>query len=174
MLNARWLLVPFVLHGICMGVDEFYFHWRRGLLRWERLGHPLDTLTVLVCQGWLWTHQPSAWTVGVYVVLCVFSSLFVTKDEFIHQKHCTAGEHWMQSLLFLLHPLVLGAAGLWWAAAHGQLNFIAADPWIFTALRGNLILAVLFGLYQLLFWNWLWQRLPQSLKIRSTIKSTTS
>jgi len=28
-----------------MGVDEFYFHRRRGLPRWERLAHPLDTMT---------------------------------------------------------------------------------------------------------------------------------
>ena len=173
MLSSRWLFAPFLLHALCLGVDEFYFHWRRGLPRWERLGHPLDTLTVFVCQAWLCWQAPNAFTVSVYVALSLVSSLFVTKDEFVHQRLCTAGEHWLHAQLFLLHPLVLAASGLLWGAAYGQLPFIAAEGWEAAALRGNLAMILLFGLYQLLFWNWLWPRLPQLQKTLSTTKSIT-
>jgi hypothetical protein len=151
-----------------MAVDEFYFHYRRGLPRWERLGHPLDTLTVFVCQAWLCWQTSSAFSVGVYVVLCACSSLFVTKDEFVHQRHCTAGEHWLHAVMFTLHPMVLTAAGLLWSAAH--LSFIAAEGWEATFLCANLAVIFLFGLYQLVFWNWVWSRLP---KTPSTTKSIT-
>jgi 2-polyprenyl-6-hydroxyphenyl methylase / 3-demethylubiquinone-9 3-methyltransferase len=40
-----WLVVPLGLQALAMAVDEAYFHRRRGLPRWERIGHPLDTLT---------------------------------------------------------------------------------------------------------------------------------
>jgi hypothetical protein len=160
MLSSRWLFAPFVLHALCMAVDEFYFHYRRGLSRWERLGHPLDTLTVFVCQAWLCWQSPSAFSVSVYVALCVISCLFVTKDEFVHQRECTGGEHWMHAAMFTLHPLVLAAAGLLWSAA--SLPFIVAEGWEASALRGNLVIIFCFGLYQLIFWNWLWQRLPET------------
>ena len=162
MLSSRWLLVPFLLHMLSLGVDEFYFHWRRGLPRWERLGHPLDTLTVFACQAWLCWRAPTAFTVAVYVALCVVSSLFITKDEFVHQRLCTAGENWLHATMFLLHPLVLAASGLLWATAYGFAPFIAAEGWETAVLRGNLVMIFLFGLYQFLFWNLVWSRLPQS------------
>ena len=168
------MFAPFVLNALCMGVDEFYFHWRRGLPRWERLGHPLDTLTVLVCQAWLCWQTPSAFNVGVYAVLCLISSLFVTKDEAQHQRFCRSGEHWLHAVMFMLHPLMLTAAGLVWGVAHGKLPFIIAVGGEAWALRGNLVMIFLFGLYQLLFWNFVWQRLPRSQKILSTTNSTTS
>lgn len=155
-----------------MAVDEFYFHWRRGLPRWERLGHPLDTLTVLACQGWLCLSVPNAWTLSVYVILSIFSCLFVTKDEFIHQPHCRPGEHWLHAILFVLHPLILLGAGLLWATAHGTLALFAKESWEFTALRGYLASIALFGLYQLVFWNWLWQWFSN--KFPSITKSTIS
>jgi hypothetical protein len=46
MLNSIFLFIPFALQMCCMAVDEVHFHRQRGLPRWERLGHPLDTLTV--------------------------------------------------------------------------------------------------------------------------------
>ena len=47
------LMLPIALQAMAMVVDEGWFHRRRGLPRWERLGHPLDTLTIAVCLGWL-------------------------------------------------------------------------------------------------------------------------
>jgi hypothetical protein len=85
--NSLILLTPFTLQMICMAVDEIHFHRRRGLPRWERLGHPLDTLTVLACFVWLLTAAPSAFSLSVYVGLSAFSCLFVTKDEPTHSKY---------------------------------------------------------------------------------------
>jgi hypothetical protein len=36
-------LLPLVELGLAILLDQFYFHFARGLPRWERLGHPLDT-----------------------------------------------------------------------------------------------------------------------------------
>ena len=158
MLDSRYILVPFVLQVLCMGGDELYFHRQRGLPRWERWGHPLDTLTALLCLLWLWFVPPSGQAVAVYAGLALFSSLFITKDEWVHHHHCPAGEHWLHALLFVLHPLVLLGAGLLWPAAHGQVS-----PWLHWAgwerafLLGNLLLMSSFGLYQLIYWNLLWK-----------------
>jgi len=84
------LLLPALLQMLAMAVDEFVFHRRRGLPRWERLGHPLDTLTAAACYGWLAFAPPSeSSTLGVYVGLCAFSCLFITKDEFVHAPYPT-------------------------------------------------------------------------------------
>jgi hypothetical protein len=175
MLSSHWLLAPFVLQGIVIGVDEFYFHWRRGLPRWERLGHPLDTLTVAICLMWLCFQTPTALTVAVYILLSLISCLCVTKDEFVHAYVCTPSEHWLHAVLFLLHPLVLLGAGLMWGVSHNNLPYVRANGWEATALRGNVVMTILFGLYQFLFWNWLWQRIPRfSQKVPSTTKSITS
>ncbi len=58
--GSALLLAPLAVQGIAMAVDELHFHRRRGLGRWERLGHPLDTLTVLACIGWTLAVTPTA------------------------------------------------------------------------------------------------------------------
>ena len=158
MLNSLFLLTPFILQTFCMAVDEFYFHRRRGLPRWERLGHPLDTLTALACFVWLLSAAPSALSLGVYVGLSVFSCLFVTKDEQVHSKHCHPDEQWLHALLFILHTLVLLSAGLLWPAWRRQtLSFIRYNGFERKFLLGNTLLTLVFGLYQLVYWNFIWQ-----------------
>jgi 2-polyprenyl-6-hydroxyphenyl methylase/3-demethylubiquinone-9 3-methyltransferase len=128
------------LQGIAMVVDEAVFHRKRGLPRWERIGHPLDTLTIVVCLGWLLATSPSSTTLGVYIGLAAFSTLFVTKDELVHAKLCSGGEQWLHSVLFVLHPIVLFAFGnLWW---HGHL----------APLVGQLVVTIAFMGYQIVYW----------------------
>src|SRR5690242_7095197 len=136
------LFVPLGLQGLAMAVDEAWFHRRRGLPRWERIGHPLDTLTIAACLGWLLAIAPGApGAVPVYVALAVVSTLFVTKDEAVHARTCTAGEHWIHAVLFALHPIVLAAFGLlWWTGHTGVLA-------IELALVGG------FLVYQVVYWN---------------------
>jgi hypothetical protein len=43
--------------------------------------------------------------------------LLITKDEWVHADQCNAGEHWLHSVLFVVHPVVLITAGLMWADA---------------------------------------------------------
>ncbi len=67
------LLLPAVLQMLAMAFDELVFHRRRGLPRWERLGHPLDTATAALCYGWLvWVPPQSPHALTVYVALCAF------------------------------------------------------------------------------------------------------
>lgn len=139
---TAWLVVPLAIQGLAMLVDEGVFHRRRGLPRWERIGHPLDTLTMLACLGWLLTVEPgSSHALPVYIALGTFSALFVTKDEPVHTRLCTAGEQWVHSLLFVLHPIVLGAFALLWWTGHTEI------------LVGQTIVAVAFLGYQIVYWN---------------------
>jgi hypothetical protein len=154
---SLFLFIPFPLQMICMAVDEIHFHRRRGLPRWERLGHPLDTLTVLACFVWLMIAPPSAFSLSVYAGLSAFSCLFVTKDEPVHSKYCSSGEHWLHAMLFILHPLVLLSAGLlWYGWGQQPLSFIRYTGFEHEFLLVNTLLTLAFGLYQLIYWNFLW------------------
>jgi 2-polyprenyl-6-hydroxyphenyl methylase/3-demethylubiquinone-9 3-methyltransferase len=136
------VFVPIALQGVAMVVDEGWFHRRRGLPRWERIGHPLDTLTIMLCLAWLLVADRGApHALHVYVALAVFSSLFVTKDEPVHARTCSAGEQWLHALLFVLHPIVLAAfAWIWWM---GRAELLAVQ----------LAIASAFLAYQVIYWN---------------------
>ena len=138
------LLLPVALQALAMSVDELVFHRQRGLPRWERIGHPLDTLTAAVCYAWLVAVPASSPTaLGVYLGLCGFSCLFITKDELVHAKRCKPLEIWLHALLFVLHPLVFLAFGLlWYSGGHAIL------------LRAGLALTLGLLVYQALYWNW--------------------
>lgn len=153
-------LLPFLVQMIAIGVDEFYFHLKRGLPRWERIGHPLDTLATLLCYAYLvWTpYSPTA--AWVYLCLCIFSTVFVTKDEWVHAEACSGTENWLHALLFAVHPLALGSAGLIWAAFPEELAPLAP------LLHMQLYALALFCLYQIIYWNFVWKP--------STTNSTTS
>ncbi|HSS02738.1 MAG TPA: bifunctional 2-polyprenyl-6-hydroxyphenol methylase/3-demethylubiquinol 3-O-methyltransferase UbiG [Kofleriaceae bacterium] len=135
-------MIPIVLQGVVMVVDEGWFHRARGLPRWERIGHPLDTLTIVLCLAWLLATSPqSSSALPVYIGLAISSTLFVTKDEGVHARLCGPGEHWLHAVLFVLHPIVLSAfAYLWWTGAVGLL-------------LGQLGIALAFMTYQILYWN---------------------
>jgi len=137
------LLLPALLQALAMFVDEFVFHRKRGLPRWERLGHPLDTLTAALCYGWLVAAPPSqAHALGIYVGLCAFSCLFITKDEIVHSKLCDPLEAWLHAVLFVLHPIVFVGFGLVWRSG--------TDAWVLKGALGSTL--ALFA-YQLLYWN---------------------
>ena len=146
-------IIPVALQGLAMVVDEVWFHRRRDLPRWERIGHPLDTVTLIGCLVWLLAARPGDSTaLGVYVGLAIFSTLFVTKDEWVHAKACSAGEQWLHSILFVLHPIVLAAfAVTWWSGDRALLV-------------GQLAITLGFLTYQVVYWNVIE---PRSKHIRS-------
>lgn len=158
MLSSRILIVPFILQVMCMGVDELFFHHQRKLPRWERIGHPLDTLTVLLCFAWILGVPPSDFAISIYIGLSLFSCLFVTKDEWVHHTYCSAGEQWMHALQFIFHTLVLLCAGLLWPAIHRHsstwVEYVGFERTFFI---GNFFLTFGFGLYQLIYWNFIWR-----------------
>lgn len=126
----------FLLHGVIFTIDEVWYHRRREMPRWERWGHPLDTLTVLVPFSLLacFPELPPS----LYIGLAVFSSLFVTKDEWVHKVHSPPGEQWLHAVMYLLHPVLFFVA---W-----QLRTSPAFPALVVGL-------VAIGIYQVGYWN---------------------
>jgi hypothetical protein len=131
-----------------MFVDEFYFHEKRGLPKWERIGHPLDTISVLAVFGYCLLVPFAESAVVLFFALALGSCLLITKDEWVHQREaCPPFEAWLHSVLFILHPLVFfGAYSLW---ASGARNYL---------LIQSLIVSIFLG-YQILRWNISWHRL---------------
>lgn len=154
---AWLLLIPFFVQGIAIFFDESIFHIKRGLPLWERIGHPLDTLTTLLCLGFILLVPYSDAALKWYIGLALFSCLFVTKDEWVHKHHCPPMEQWLHALLFLNHPIVLTAAGLMWASP--ALGSLQLYPFSFYRLFliGQALATTGFMFYQIIYWNWVWQ-----------------
>lgn len=137
-----FLFIPFVLQALAMFFDEFHFHRRRGLPRWERIGHPLDSLTVLICYLFIAVQAPTTAAIYIYAGLSFFSSVFVTKDEFVHSKLCDAKENWLHAFLFILHPITFLCAGIIWKENLSS-QFLIIQPAV----------VVVFMVYQILYWS---------------------
>ena len=163
-----WLiiLIPFILQAVAIAFDEGYFHYKRGLPLWERIGHPLDTFSLLICLLYTIWIPFSPGAQKVYVVLAIISCLMVTKDEFVHKHHCPAAENWLHALLFLLHPITLFCAAIIWpliwnAEAAWKISADLEHPRLlvnFLYIQSAAIF--LFFLYQLIFWNFIWRSYP--------------
>lgn len=159
-----YLLLPFAAQVIAMGIDEFYFHRRRFMPRWERLGHPLDTLLLLACLAIPLSVAITVTAFRIYVALAFLSCLAVTKDEWVHKQHCLAGEQWLHAVQFMLHPLtLLSTAVLWYVASlDHSLPGLAIKPFLGFGGSGascHLLLTLQFLLtsgflvYQVVYWN---------------------
>jgi len=153
----RLACLPFVIHSVAMLIDETRFHLRRGLPRWERLGHPADTLTVIACYGIALFLSPTPRSFAAYVAAAVFSALFVTKDEWIHARVCTGGELWLHAFLFTLHPVLLALVGLRYYGGSGAAESDRARAFFGSFLVGQAALTFVFMLWQALYWNGPWQ-----------------
>lgn len=136
------------LQGIAILADEFIFHHRRRIPRWERIGHPIDTALVLICLLFISFAPHSLINEIIYYGLVVLSSLCITKDEWVHRKFCTAEEMWLHAVLFILHPLMLVSAAFIWDK-HSDYVLIAS-----TGIFG-------FFVYQVIYWNFIEQRLQE-------------
>ena len=149
-----WYLLPFSVQGLVMFFDEFYCHFKRGLPRWERIGHPLDTLTVMFCIGictFLSPSNPAANTLFIFGAL--FSCFFITKDEFVHARECSAFEHWLHSILFVLHPAILFCTfELWHKGGSIDVGFDLNFP-IGVILKIQFYFLAVFCIYQISYWN---------------------
>ncbi len=136
--------LPVLVQGAFLLVDELYCHRRRTLRRWERLGHPVDTLAFLACVALLLLLPVTSTALVAYSVAAVFSCVLITKDEWQHRELCSGFENWLHSVLFMLHPVVLGWLGYLWWRGDADAGAIAS----FT-----LVFASVFFLYQIVYWN---------------------
>jgi hypothetical protein len=132
------------MQAFIMFLDE-EFHKKRCLGLWERLGHPLDTITVLVPLLFSVVTPHSHSSAQTYAFLALFSCLFITKDEFIHAKVCLPIEHWLHAILFILHPLVFLATYFFWSKGGFEHVLIVQS-----------VLTFFFLIYQVLRWSLPW------------------
>ncbi len=141
----KLLYLPLLLQGMLMIYDEG-IHRRRGLGAWERMGHPLDTLSVFIPISLAAFLEFSETHLQIFIAASAVSCVLVTKDEFVHARECDAREHWVHAVLFVLHPLVFVATGfLWWT-----------DPTDIVLATQPVVLG-LFFFYQIIFWSYLWK-----------------
>lgn len=135
---------PYALQAALMGVDELYCHRRRELRRWERWGHPLDTVGFLACLIFAAAVSPSMLSLKIYIAFCIFSCLLITKDEWQHRELCSGFENWLHALLFILHPVVLIWTGYLWWIHHSEVRMV---------LGVGIVTVSAFLLHQTLYWN---------------------
>ena len=125
-----------------MFIDEFYFHHKRGLGKWESWGHPIDTLLFLSCYLFAALIPYSVSWELIFAALCVASSLIIIKDEFIHTEQSSGAENFLHAILFILHPLSLIVLYLFWRDQ--ELIMIKVQT----------VIIALFMSYQILYWNY--------------------
>jgi hypothetical protein len=172
-LNVFFLISPFILQAVLTFFDEFYYHRKRGLPLWEKIGHPLDTITILVCYAFVITQPASAQNLQILFGLGIFSCIFITKDEFVHAEECLPGEQWLHSALFILHPITLIALLVYWDFPAEDTYISFSDHKFFQQfIKAQFILISIFLSYQILYWSLLWKKLSPE-KPKSTTTTTT-
>lgn len=165
MKEIPWFIItiPFAIQAVAIIADEVFFHWKRGLPKWERIGHPLDTLSVLICLVFPLVFTVTPTTIKIFIALCVLSCLLITKDEVIHKHHCPTSEMWLHALLFVNHPILMVAVGLLWPQIQNSpspawiANWLDQPLLLKEFLLSQIALVSLFFLYQALYWNLLWK-----------------
>ncbi len=152
------IFLPFIIQAIVIVLDEYIFHIKRGLPKWERIGHPLDTLSVIGCFALILFVPYESSLIKYYAITAVFSCLLITKDEFVHKHHCPAAEQWMHAILFVNHSLLLSVMGLMWPKIHGQeiFDWLPSAEVLVPFLWVQAIFASLFFLYQVIYWNFIY------------------
>ena len=154
--GSALLFLPFGLQGLAMGFDEFRCHHRRVVPRWEWLGHALDTTVFLVCLVCPLVLAPTLPNLRLFGLLAVISCGLITKDEFIHQRLCSGGEHWLHAVLFILHPIVLFATGFLWvsigpgALSRSPMRGLPLAAWM---LMLQVLLVSGFLVFQVFYWS---------------------
>jgi hypothetical protein len=148
------------LHAFFMIIDEFYFHMKRILPKWERIGHPLDTLFFLACFVVVIFFSMTKMSIIFYIILSCISCVFIIKDEFIHLKHCSKYEQMLHALMFILHPVLLIILFLSWSSfTKPYFDFlqIIHSPIIKNIIWFQFSSAIVFLFYQVIYWNYLFK-----------------
>lgn len=109
-----------------MILDEFHFHRQREPLpKWERWGHPIDTLSVICVYLYAIGFECKPERLLGFIALSVFSCLLICKDEWIHAEECRGGEQFLHALLFLIHPIVFFSVFMMWAEHIAEYALLA-------------------------------------------------
>jgi hypothetical protein len=95
----------FAVYGLILFIDEFAFHRRKGLA--ERRSQALDTFWMAACAGVVSFVEYGDMPRLVFGGLSLISMIWMTRNQFEHARHATPGEHYLHSLQFVLHPILL-------------------------------------------------------------------
>lgn len=150
------ILVFIILHASLMLFDEFFFHRKRGLPTWERIGHPIDTLSTILCFIIVIFLPMTKISFIFYIILSIFSCLLIAKDEFIHLKCCERYEQYLHALLFIMHPIFLGVLFISWPCFSQPLfsfMVIFKSDILAFIIYAQFISVLIFFFYQIVYWN---------------------
>lgn len=156
---AVWIglaLVPLGVQALALFVDEFVMHYRRSLPRWERLGHPMDTCSVLGAIAFPVFSNFGSMSLLGFICVAFFSSFLVTKDEWVHARNCSGLEHWLHAVLFVCHPMTFVSLAFFWALRDQPLwlqSEASVAGFAEHLIQGQFILLILFLSYQIIYWN---------------------
>lgn len=139
-MQYAWLII-WPLQGGLMLFDEFYLHKKRGLGKWESVGHPVDTLLFLSCFAYTLLVPYASESISAFIALSILSSIVIAKDEWVHHKECCLLEQWTHTFLFIVHPFALWGLFHLWKAGDIKPIFVQS------------IIISLFLLYQIVYWN---------------------
>ncbi|KYG69240.1 hypothetical protein AZI87_08525 [Bdellovibrio bacteriovorus] len=142
-------LIVSAVQGAAILFDEFFFHRKRGLPKWEVIGHPIDTMTVIACLLFLAFMERTPTTEIIYYVMATISCICVTKDEWVHRKFCSAEEMWLHAVLFMMHPLSLFVAMYEWEDSRAAFVAVAGGVFVFLV-------------YQVVYWGFLAERIRKA------------
>ncbi len=147
----------FSLQAFLMLFDEFYFHRNRHVPRFERIGHPLDTLSVLLCFCVIAFLQFNLKSILIYLFLSIVSCLLIIKDEGIHKKYAPITEQHLHALLFILHPVILFTLFLCWPSVQSSTYSIFSTQSDILKQIFYIQFCMTFGflIYQVVYWNFL-------------------
>lgn len=154
----KTLIGLIAVQALVMIFDEFFYHRRRGLEKFERWGHVADTTLFFAAITLPILLVPHAFNIGVYIFFAASSAIITTKDEWIHARFCTGGEQWCHSILFLLHGAILVALGILWTI----------DP-SSSVLRLLPLPVGLWGIYQFFYWNVLYDESKEKRRDQQSI-----
>lgn len=150
---------PIFSQGLLLVIDEVFFHRKRGLPLWEKISHPIDTLSVLTVTLFCIITSPSTLSFEIiFFALSFASCCLVTKDEWVHSKLCTPGENWIHAALFILHPLVFCSLYLIWKSK-SSIGSIFSSSFLEQIALGQVLLEPFAGLLiftltiQIVYWN---------------------
>ena len=150
-MTTPFLMIGTILQATTMAMDEFIFHRKRGLPLWERIGHPIDTASLLLCLFFILLFPFSQTNLKVYSAMAIFSVLCITKDEWVHKRSCEATEQWVHAILFILHPVILFLMAEAWPQ-------LPTNLWLKNWVVLQTLVVLVFWIYQIFYWNFLWKK----------------
>ncbi|APJ02553.1 hypothetical protein AXG55_00830 [Silvanigrella aquatica] len=147
-------------HAFLMIIDEFIFHRKRVLPKWERVGHPIDSLFFLICFFIVLFFPMNMNSILFFTLFACISCFIIIKDEGVHLKYCSKYEQYIHALLFVLHPIILIILFLSWSSfsvSYFPIFEVFKSFFLKLLIYFQFFSATIFLFYQIVFWNFIFK-----------------